>query len=51
MTDFYHYCAEKFFCLQVIRRLFVRKIEKKYLLSLNSCEYELLSFVMIQINN
>ena len=25
--------------------------KKKYLLSLNSCEYELLSFVMIQINN
>ena len=29
MTDFYHYCAEKIFCLQVIRRLFVRQIEKK----------------------
>lgn len=43
MTDFYHYCAEKIFCLQVIRRLFVRQIEKKntyYLLilvNMNSC--------------
>ena len=49
MTDFYHYCAEK--KCQVYVVCLWDKLKKKYLLSLNSCEYELLSFVMIQINN